>query len=221
MPGPRRKKSERAIACCTGPSFSESDPLTISTFGNRFRSIASTAALVFAAQRMIFASGRCCSRKRSVPGVWPMSPMFLVAQADWSRTVGRRFGVSADTHGATPRTRPEAFRKVRREIIDKPASVAECQESSASNDFQTSDLRRTFDLIRIIRWLGGPAQGPGRAATGRRSSTDQTVREGILRLRRPARWAGPPIGVQLASDSKLTSLIRTSRKLASVLASCP
>jgi hypothetical protein len=33
------------------------------------------------AHRMTFASGRYCSKKRSVPGVWPMSPMFFVVPA--------------------------------------------------------------------------------------------------------------------------------------------
>ena len=90
MPELRMNRSQPAIACRSASSFSPLParlPCIISTLGKRVLSIAVTRSSSFIAHSTTFTSGRCSSMTRRVPGVWPMSPMFTVSQADCSRMV--------------------------------------------------------------------------------------------------------------------------------------
>lgn len=105
-----RSARAKAASSATLPSL----PCTISAFGNRRRSIISTAPFNAIAQTMTCTSGRCFSMMRSVPGVWPMSPMFTVSQADLSRMV---FGFASAAKADAPRPAAAAVMNWRRVVM--------------------------------------------------------------------------------------------------------
>src|SRR3954465_10929958 len=106
----------------------------------------STWGLVFTAHKMTLASGRYCSRKRNVPGVWPMSPMFFVAQPHCSSTVFRAICFAEADNALALRTKPVALKKVRREII----FITRATKGAAMNAAKQRDgwrHRRMEDLV--------------------------------------------------------------------------